>query len=200
MKPKLIARLTITLDHVEPKVTRRLEVPANIRLDRLHLTIQAAMGWSNTHLFDIGTRDVSWGIPDPDFPGGSLDARKTTLTQALSDTGAKTLRYSYDFGDGWEHRIRVGAFFEANPFVQYPVLTGAVGRCPPEDVGGPPGYAEFLEAIADPNHEQHQEMKEWWPMDFDPAEAPAVELAADVAALASRWNRKPRAKRVSKDE
>ena len=61
-----IARLKITLDDVKPAVLRRVEVPLTIRLDRLHLVLQAAMGWTNSHLYEIRTRDVGWGVPDPD--------------------------------------------------------------------------------------------------------------------------------------
>ena len=98
-----IARLKITLDDVKPAVLRRIEVPLTIRLDRLHLVLQAAMGWTNSHLYEIRARDVGWGVPDPDWGEGPLDARKARLLDILEDTGAKTLQYLYDFSDGWEH-------------------------------------------------------------------------------------------------
>lgn len=197
MKPQTIARLTVTLEDVEPKVTRRLEVPADIRLDRLHLVLQAAMGWTNSHLYEIRADDVGWGIPDPDWPGGPLDARKATLWDVIEDTGAKTLRYIYDFGDNWEHVVKVDRFLDHDPAAAYPVLIAATGRCPPEDVGGFPGYEEFLAAIADPSHERHEEIKEWLPEDFDPAIAPVDDLKSAVAALAKQWNRKPRVKKTA---
>src|SRR5271157_5812712 len=102
-----IAHLRIRLDHVEPVVVRRLEVPLTIRLDRLHLVIQAAMGWTNSHLLEIRARDVGWGLPDPSWPDGPLDAKKATLVDVLEDVGTKTLKYIYDFGDGWEHTIKI---------------------------------------------------------------------------------------------
>ena len=98
-----IARLKISLDDVEPRVTRRLEAPFAIRLDRLHLTIQAAMGWANSHLYEIRARDTGWGEPDPDGAEDCLDASKARLADVLEDADVKTLRYLYDFGDGWEH-------------------------------------------------------------------------------------------------
>src|SRR5436305_10963978 len=85
-----IARLKITLDDVEPTVLRRIEVPLAIRLDRLHLTIQAAMGWTDSHLYEIRARDVGWGVPDPDWGGGPLDARKAKLIDVLEDVGVKS--------------------------------------------------------------------------------------------------------------
>jgi hypothetical protein len=96
-----VLRLKVTLDDVEPKVLRRIEVPADIKLDRLHLTLQAALGWTNSHLFEIRARDVGWGLPSPDWPDGPLDARKVKLIDVLEDAGTKTLRYLYDYGDGW---------------------------------------------------------------------------------------------------
>ncbi len=145
-----IAQLKITLDEVEPAVMRRVEVPRRIRLDRLHLVFQAAIGWTNSHLYEIRARDVGWGIPDPDYGDGPLDARKARLADVLEDIGTKSLKYLYDFGDGWEHSVRVERITDAVPGIAYPRLIAATGRCPPEDVGGPWVYHDFLEAIADP--------------------------------------------------
>ena len=192
MSADTIARLKITLNDIEPAVQRRIEVPFDIRLDRLHLTIQAAMGWTNTHLYEIRARD---GIPDRDWADGPLDARKACLGDVLEDAGAKTLRYLYDFGDGWEHTIKVERLVDPQPGVLYPCLIDASGRCPPEDIGGPWGYAEFLEAIGDPKHERHAEFNEWLSDDFDPNVVDPGWLAEEVAVLAKRWSRKPAAKR-----
>ena len=191
-----IARLKVTLDDVEPPVTRRLEVPLGIRLDRLHLTLQAALGWTDSHLWEIRARDVAWGIPDPGWSDGPLNARKATLWDVIEDTGAKTLHYLYDFGDGWEHTVKLLGIDDGEPGTAYPVLLDAEGRCPPEDSGGPWGYGDFLEAIEDPHHERHEELTEWYPADFDPNDTPIDELKAAVAALAKRWNRKPRKKQA----
>ena len=139
MSADAIARLKVTLDEVEPPVLRRIEVPLAIRLDRLHSALQAAMGWTDSHLYEIRARDVGWGVPDPDWGDGPLDARKARLADVLEETGAKTLKYLYDFGDGWEHTIKVERIAEAVPGLAYPRLTEARGRCPPEDVGGPWG-------------------------------------------------------------
>ena len=101
-----IAHLRIKLDDVEPGVVRRIEVPLAIRLDRLHLLLQAAMGWANSHLYEFRARYIGWGIPDPDFGDGPLDARKARLADIVEDTGLRSLKYLYDFGDGWEHTVR----------------------------------------------------------------------------------------------
>jgi hypothetical protein len=195
MSADTIARIKITLNDVEPAVLRRIDVPFDIRLDRLHLAIQAAMGWTNTHLYEIRARDVGWGIPDRDWGGGPLDARKARLASVLDDLGTKTFRYLYDFGDGWEHTIKIERLADPEPGVIYPRLIEASGRCPPEDVGGPWAYAELIEAIGDPNHERHAEFKEGLAGDFDPNIVDTDWLADEVAALAKRWSRKPAAKR-----
>jgi len=194
MSPQSIARLTVTLDDVQPAVVRTIEVPSDIRLDRLHETLQAALGWTNSHLWELRAGDTAWGIPDPDWPDGPLNAKKATLWEVIEDTGALQLLYLYDFGDGWEHTVNI-EFDDADPNTTYPVLIDATGRCPPEDVGGPWGYAESLEAIDDPDHERHEEIVEWWPENFDPGTAPTGDLKECVAYLAKRWNRKPRKKK-----
>ena len=107
-----IARLHVTLNDVKPPVRRRVEVPLAILL-------------------------VGWGLPDPDFGDGPLDAKKARLIDVLEDAGTKTLKYLYDFGDGWEHTVKVERITDAIPGLAYPVLINATGRCPPEDVGGP---------------------------------------------------------------
>lgn len=190
MSADTVACLKITLDDVKPAVLRRIEVPLGIRLDRLHLAIQAAMGWSNSHLYEIRARDIGWGDPDPDGGNGPLDARKARLIDVLEDVGVKTLRYIYDFGDGWDHTIKIERITDAVPGVAYPRLVEAAGRCPPEDVGGPWGYAEFLEAINDPKHERHVELMDWIGDDFDPNVVDTDQLADNLTALAKKWVRK----------
>jgi len=196
MSAASFARLKITLDDVKPTVLRRIEVPLTLRLDRLHLAIQAAMGWTNSHLYEIRAGDVGWGMTDPDWGDGPLDARKARLIDVLENAGTKTLRYLYDFGDGWEHTIKVERLLDPQPGVVYPRLIEATGRCPPEDIGGPWGYAEFLDAIRDPKHERHVELKEWLAYDFDPKIVDTEGLAEQVAALAKRWSRSPATRRA----
>ena len=187
-----VARLKVTLDDVEPKVVRRIEVPADIKLDQLHLILQAALGWMNSHLYEIRIQDARYGIPDPEWREDMRDAHKAKLIDVLE--GAKILRYLYDFGDGWEHSVKVEALTAPEPGVVYPRLIEASGRCPPEDVGGPWGYGDLIEALQDPDHKQHAEMREWVGDDYDPHKFDAEPLKADVAALAKRWSKKPAAK------
>jgi hypothetical protein len=126
---------------------------------------------------------------------GPLDARKAHLNKVLEDVGTKTVKYIYDFGDGWDHTITIERLTDPVPGLTYPFLIEAKGRCPPEDVGGPPGYAEFLEAIRDPEHERHDECKTWIGEVFDPTVVDANTIAEQLADLAKRWSRKPATKR-----
>jgi len=185
-----IIEIKVTLEYIEPAVTRTLQVPSDIRLDRLHLTLQAAMGWTNSHLYMFEAEGATWGIPDPDFGGDDLSADKTTLVEVLTDTGTRSIRYIYDFGDSWEHRLQIGDFTDPNPGNLYPRLTDISGRCPPEDVGGLPGYEEFLDAMAKPKHPEHENLKEWYGGPFAPSTPPADELRFEVLKLAKRWKPK----------
>src|ERR1700686_5059463 len=193
MSAATIAQLKITLDDIKPVVLRRIEVPLILRLDRLHLAFQAAMGWTNSHLYEIRAGGVGWSTPypDADWAGDFIDARKARL----EDIGTKSLQYLYDFGDGWEHTIKIERLIDPEPGVLYPRLIEAKGRCPPEDVGGPWGYGEFIEAIADPKHERHRELKEWFADDFNPHVVDVDRLSQDVAELAQCWSRQPAVKR-----
>ncbi len=132
MSAATIARLKITLDDVKPVVLRRVEVPFDIRLDRLHLTIQAAMGWTNSHLYEIRAGGVGWSTPypDADWAGDFIDARKARLGDILEDIGTKTLKYLYDFGDGWEHTIKVERSIDREPGMPLSALDRSQGPLP----------------------------------------------------------------------
>jgi hypothetical protein len=130
-----VVRLKITLDDVKPQVMQRVAVPFNIKLNRLHEVLQAAMGWTNSHLYEFRMRNMGFGLPDEDWGEGPIDARKVSLLSAVQDTGAKSFKYLYDFGDGWEHSIKIERIFPAIG-EEKPMLIEATGNCPPEDVGG----------------------------------------------------------------
>ena len=201
MANRSLAVLMITLDDVEPKVMRRIVVSADIRLDRLHLAIQAAMGWTNSHLYEFRIGGAGWGEPDPDgVYDGPLDAKKGRLRAALVDAGRKTFSYLYDFGDGWSHTVKlekIVPMIEGEPMV---LLLEAAGRCPPEDCGGPPRYERLLEILADPDDEEHDEMLTWCGGPFDPTRADVPALEVDIDRLARRWSPRPRATAKPKTE
>ena len=191
-----IARIKVVLDDVEPTVTRRLEIPFSIKLDRLHTVLQVALGWTNSHPYEFRIKGVGFGVPDPDWGMGEgpLSARKASLSDVIEDTGAKSFKYLYDFGDGWEHSIKIERIDPAVDGIGYPRLIDATGCCPPEDIGGPWGYREALEALADPKHERHDEIVEWWGVEtYDPEAFDTETIEAELAKLARRWA--PKAKK-----
>ena len=138
-------------------------------------------------------------MPDPDgIYERPLPASKTTLRDVLEDVGGKTICYIYDFGDNWEHVIRVERILDAIPGLTYPRLLKASGACPPEDVGGPWGYAEFLEALADPEHERHRDMVRWHGGQFDPEDAGIDRILHTFERLATKGAPRPRKKTASR--
>lgn len=186
-----VARLKVVLDDVEPKVTRQLLVPLTMRLSRLHSVLQIVVGWTDSHLWEFRFRDVGYGPPDPDYRDGPLDARFTSLGRAVADSGARSFKYLYDFGDGWSHSIRIEKTEPVTIGLDYPFLLHASGRCPPEDVGGPPGYEEFLAAIANPQHPEHQQMREWFGDSFDPQSVNTAAIDERLAKLSPRGRKTP---------
>lgn len=191
-----IIEIKITLEYIEPAVSRTLQVPGDIRLDRLHLTLQAAMGWANTHLYQFCIGEpYQWGAERwvaPDFVDSpeDLPADKSTLDQAIEKAGEAGLTYLYDFGDDWVHRIEPCETCEVGPGNLYPRLIDIAGTCPPDDIGGPPGYEIFIEAMADSKHPEHRNLKEWYGGSFDPNTPPKDELRFAVLKLAKRWKPK----------
>ncbi len=164
-----IAQIKVILQDVEPAIWRRLEVPAEIKLARLHVALQAAMGWQDYHLHAFRIGDFEYGVPDADYEPMGVplkDDRRATL-RSLVNVG-ESFVYEYDFGDGWEHDIVVEAVLAPRPRTRYPRVVDGARACPPEDVGGTPGYEGFLEAVADPRHAEHDSMLEWAGGSFDP--------------------------------
>ena len=160
-----VYQLKITLKDIKPPVWRRVLVP-DCSLLRLHEIIQAAMGWENYHLYDFEVGGEHFtdprGMDDLDM----ADAGKVKLRQVAPEGKAK-LRYTYDFGDNWQHEVLVEKVVTPEEGMTYPVCIDGKRACPPEDVGGPWGYMEFAEAIRDREHEQHEEFLEWRG-EFDP--------------------------------
>jgi hypothetical protein len=144
-------RLRITLDHVTPEIFRVLDVPHRCTLPELHLLLQAGMGWTNSHLHRFETADAAYGIASLD----EWDDHQDEIDVPITALGSE-FRYVYDFGDNWEHTIAV-----LGPGGDEPGCPDGAGACPPEDVGGIGGYAEMLEALADPRHPEHGRMRQW---------------------------------------
>lgn len=162
-----IYRLKVTLRGSRPPIWRRFLVPSAISLKRLHDALQAVMGWTDSHLHQFEAGGVRYGTSDPEYGLRRVSEARTTLDQVLRHPKDR-LVYEYDFGDSWEHSVVLEAVLPPEPQAVYPVIEAGRRACPPEDVGGIPGYEGFLEAIADPDHPEHRDLLEWIGGDFDP--------------------------------
>ena len=164
-----IYQLKVTLDDSKPPIWRRVFVPENVTLYHLHEILQTVMGWTNSHLHMFTINGEIYGDPEDDEFGdlGTRDETRYRLNQLGLREKAK-FSYEYDFGDSWEHTILVEKILAAEKDAHYPLCAAGKRACPPEDVGGVWGYDDFLKAIADSNHAEHDEFLEWIGDDFDP--------------------------------
>jgi hypothetical protein len=167
----------ITLAEVQPVVWRRIEVPASYSFWDLHVAVQDAMGWLDYHLHMFRLRNPDSGqieeigIPDEDaFEGDPvcLPGWETPIAPHFATVGT-VASYHYDFGDDWVHEIELEAIGRRQPGAKYPRCLDGQNACPPEDCGGPPGYARLLAIIADPTDEEYESMMEWLGGSFDPS-------------------------------
>jgi hypothetical protein len=169
----------ISLKDSKPLIWRRIQIE-DCTLDKLHEHIQTAMGWTNSHLHQFEIIGKRYGDPmllEETFDEmGYEDSTKSAISEIVPKDGKQfRFSYEYDFGDSWEHEILFEGCPTKEPSTKYPVCLEGERACPPEDVGGIGGFYRFLEALADPKHEQHEELLEWaGPFDperFDVAQA-----------------------------
>lgn len=179
MKKKIasVYQFKITLKWVSPPIWRRIQVPGTYSFWDLHVAIQDAFGWLDYHLHNFEVLNPRTGeieeigIPSEDDYGDEeieiLPGWGLKISGYFSENNKKAA-YIYDFGDEWEHDVRLEKILPKDPAIKYPVCLGGKRACPPEDCGGIWGYQDFLEAIMDPVHEQHDETLEWVGGQFDP--------------------------------
>lgn len=185
MSTASVFQLKVILQYVKPPVWRRLLVPADITLAKLHGVLQVTMGWDDSHMHHFEAAGVFYGPPEPDFGLGDppiVSESRARLGDLLVAVKSAML-YEYDFGDGWMHRIVLEKVREPSPDEVLPLCLDGKGACPPDDCGGPPGYEDLLRVLADPADEEHEAMLEWLGGPFDPA---AFDLVAVNAALRPR--------------
>lgn len=174
-KPAEIFQFRVSLQDVEPEIWRRIQVAGASSFWDLHVAIQDAMGWDDSHLHEFRLVDPKTkkeeriGIPDedddPDLP--TQPGWETPLAAYFS-RAHPAAEYLYDFGDDWQHRVVLEDVLPVETGAQYPRCLAGARACPPEECGGPPGYEDLLAALADPNHESHEELREQYGDDFDP--------------------------------
>ncbi len=163
---KPIIQLRVTLEDVHPAVWRRLLVPGDLRLSELHAVFQVAMGWTDSHLHSFSIGDRVFGAQYEDHPESELDEDSITLVKALGKH--RHFHYAYDFGDDWQHEVVVENQTMSNMALRFAVCLDGQRACPPEDCGGAYGYAHLLDVLADPDHEEFDDMTEWIGDYFDP--------------------------------
>ncbi len=172
----LVHQFLVVLSNVDPLIWRRIQVPESYSFWDLHVAIQDAMGWLDTHLHEFIVVDgrtrvaISLGIPDDEFP--DVPPRLPGWDVGLADLDlvyGPPMRYLYDFGDSWEHAIIDEGISEVEPGVVYPRCVAGARACPPEDCGGTQGFVEFLSVIADADHEEHDAMLTWAGGSYDAA-------------------------------
>lgn len=165
-KIQRVLRFRITLNEIEPPVWRLIDVPETYSFWDLHVAIQDAMGWLDYHLHAFNPRRkrgrtrVSIGIPDEEYGDGTLAGWEIPIMDYFMEPG-DALDYEYDFGDGWSHEIVLVGVLLKEPGRKYPVCLDGARACPPEDCGGVSGYEELLEILADPSHEEYEDMVDW---------------------------------------
>jgi hypothetical protein len=175
-------QIRVEIADVEPPVWRQIRVPVAISLANLHDVLQIAFGWQNSHLHGFEVDKIRFGLADVEDELFSVDERAAPLG-AVARVGSKFL-YRYDFGDDWEHIITVERLIKDG--ARAIECSGGARACPPEDSGGASGYAALLEALADPQHEEHDDMRRWVGRRFDPEKFDAVALNRKLATLSKK--------------
>jgi hypothetical protein len=178
-----ILQLKITLKWSKPPIWRRVLVPADITLAKLHAVIQTVMGWGNAHLHEFAIHGKRYGTSDPDGFGPPVSSETRAKLNAMGLGEKQRFTYEYDFGDSWTHEIVLEKVLPRQEGMPYPVCTKGKGACPPEDIGGITGYYHFLEVMTEPKDPEYREMQEWYGGPFDPN---AFDIDAVNAVLAPR--------------
>jgi hypothetical protein len=179
-----IYQIKVRLSKSKPPIWRRVLVPGDVTLARLHDILQAVMGWAGYHLHQFKVGDAFFGVPHPDYMFDMLDERQVRLNEVASE-GSKFI-YEYDFGDSWEHVLQVEKVLEPEPGQAYPVCIKGRRAAPPEDAGGIWHYNYCVEAMENPEHPDYpgdDEFLHWVGDEFDPAAFDLDEVNAALRKL-----------------
>jgi len=183
---KQVYQFKITLRGIRPPIWRRIQVPEIYTFWDLHVAIQDAMGWTDTHLHMFRMADPQTGlettieIPDEDFDSITepLFGREERIADWFSLEN-RSADYVYDFGDNWVHKVELEKILPKEEGVNYPRCIAGRRACPPEDCGGDYGYERLLEIISDPDNDEYDEMMEWLGGEFDPEHFDPEEIFFD---------------------
>jgi hypothetical protein len=182
-------QLKITLHGTHPPIWRRLAVPGDIKLATLHDVFQFVMGWHDCHLHSFRIGGDTYEPPAEDDCSDSMfradfhhDERPFRLNDLLKAKGDHMV-YEYDFGDGWQHEIRLENILPPSQGPRFAICLAGARACPPEDCGGVHGYTELLAIITDPKHPENARMMKWLGDGFDPEAFDAVAIDAQLRRL-----------------
>jgi len=183
-KPTQIYQIKVTLDDTHPPIWRRILVPGNTTLLKLHDILQIVMGWQDYHLHMYTIEGLTYGDPADDEFGelGTVDEAQYKLSQVIYGEGQR-FTYEYDFGDSWDHTLLVEKILPPKKGIHYPLCLKGRRACTPEDVGGVWGYENFLKAIRDPNHPEHERYLAWVGGEFDPEDFNLEEINARLRRM-----------------
>ncbi|MCK4613418.1 MAG: plasmid pRiA4b ORF-3 family protein [Thermoplasmata archaeon] len=186
-----VYQFKISLKGAKPPIWRRIQVPETYSFWDLHVAIQDAMGWDDYHLHEFEIVNPSTGakmrigLPEGDYDEEVLPGWKQKISHYFS-MEKPLAGYIYDFGDWWEHRIRLEKIVPRDKDIDYPICIKGKRACPPEDCGGISRYYEFLETIKDPENKEHEDMLEWVGGGFDPERFDPEEVGFDDPAARRR--------------
>ena len=164
-------QIQIALTRFKPKIWRRLLIPSDLLLADFHMIIQISMGWTNSHLHQFIKNRTFYTerMPDDDTWGemNNVDYKKIKISDLLKKEKEKIV-YEYDFGDGWEHDVLLEKILPGDEKRKFLICLAGKMHCPPEDCGGVWGYADLLEILKNPKHEEYDSYMEWLGGEFDP--------------------------------
>jgi len=182
-------RLMIKLAHIEPPIWRRIQVPMTISLLHLHDALQATLGWTRSHMHEFLIDEIRYGTPDKEAWSSRSPIQPESnfcLYDVLKDKD-QSFTYTYDFGDNWVHGLIVEEILDSESDHLEAYCLGGERACPPEDIGGPFSYPEFLRAIADPSHEAHDYYMEGMGEGFDPEAFDLDRANKELGFMAEYW-------------
>ncbi|MEO7252621.1 MAG: plasmid pRiA4b ORF-3 family protein [Casimicrobium sp.] len=165
------AQLRVELVDTVPLVWRVVVVPHDIRLDRLHEVIQLLFEWEDTHLHAFEKDNTIYEPPNPEaddifgaFQTRRVEDERKFKLDAVLTAPRQTLVYNYDFGDDWEHKVKLIKLLpeETTKRKRIAVCVEGANTAPPEDCGGLGGFEQLKEIFADPTHPEHDEMMDWY--------------------------------------
>jgi hypothetical protein len=179
---RVVYQIKVTLRGSKPPIWRRFQVASDTSLVQLHRILQCVMGWEDYHMHQFIVGGVTYGNADMMEDFDTVDEKTVTLDQIVRREKFKFI-YEYDFGDSWEHELLIEKILPLEEGKAYPVCLTGKRACPPEDCGGIWGYSDFLEAIQDPEHPEHEEMLDWAGGEFDPVAFDLREVNAELKEL-----------------